>query len=71
MQALGYARPRDVASAVAMVSADPRAAYLACGTTLVDLLLKDAVIEPGRLIDISASRFAGSASAATRSRSGR
>ena len=52
MQALGYTRPRDVASAVAMATADPRAAYLAGGTTLVDLLLKDAVIEPGRLIDI-------------------
>ena len=53
MQALGYTRPRNIASAVAMVSADPRAAYLAGGTTLVDLLLNDAVIEPGRLIDIS------------------
>ena len=53
MQALGYTRPRDAASAVAMATADPRAAYLAGGTTLVDLLLKDAVIEPGRLIDIS------------------
>jgi len=53
MQALGYTRPRNIASAVAMVSADHRAAYLAGGTTLVDLLLNDAVIEPGRLIDIS------------------
>src|SRR5262249_60187882 len=50
--ALGYPRPRGAAGGGGAAPADPRAAYLADGTTLVDLLLKDAVIEPGRLIDI-------------------
>jgi CO/xanthine dehydrogenase FAD-binding subunit len=47
-----YLRPDDVAGAVAMVSADPGASYLAGGTTQLDLMLKDGVVEPGRLVDI-------------------
>jgi CO/xanthine dehydrogenase FAD-binding subunit len=47
-----YVRPADVATAVAMVTADPGAAYLAGGTTQLDLLLKDAVIDATRLVDI-------------------
>jgi CO/xanthine dehydrogenase FAD-binding subunit len=35
------------------VSADPQAEYLAGGTTELDLVLKDGVIEPGRLVDIT------------------
>ena len=41
-----------MAAAVALVSADPQADYLAGGTTELDLLLKDGVLEPGRLVDI-------------------
>jgi len=49
---LEYVRADDVDSAVALVTADPGAAYLAGGTTQLDLLLKDRVIEAGRLVDI-------------------
>ena len=52
MPGFEYVRPADVATAVAMVTADPGAAYLAGGTTQLDLLLKDAVIDAGRLVDI-------------------
>jgi CO/xanthine dehydrogenase FAD-binding subunit len=48
-----YIRPDDVATAVALVSADPAAHYLAGGTTQVDLLLKDGVLNPDRLVDIT------------------
>jgi len=46
MHAFEYIRPDDVASAVALVSGDPKAQYLAGGTTQVDLMLKDGVLEP-------------------------
>jgi CO/xanthine dehydrogenase FAD-binding subunit len=59
MTAFDYARPDDVAGAVAMVSADPGASYLAGGTTHLDLMLKDAVIESGRLVDIGRLRLRG------------
>ena len=52
MPGLEYVRADDVDSAVALVTADPGAAYLAGGTTQLDLLLKDRVIEAGRLVDI-------------------
>ena len=52
MPGFEYVRPADVATAVAMVTADPGAAYLAGGTTQLDLLLKDAVIDATRLVDI-------------------
>jgi xanthine dehydrogenase YagS FAD-binding subunit len=48
-----YVRADDVAAAVALVSADPRAQYLAGGTTQLDLMLKDGVIAPERLVDIT------------------
>jgi CO/xanthine dehydrogenase FAD-binding subunit len=48
-----YVRATDVASAVAAVSADPAAAYLAGGTTQLDLLLKDGVVSADRLVDIT------------------
>ena len=48
-----YVRAEDVAVAVAMVSADPDASFLAGGTTHLDLLLKDAVIASDRLVDIT------------------
>ncbi len=53
MLAFEYVRAGDATSAVAMVSADPAASYLAGGTTQVDLMLKDGVVEPERLVDIS------------------
>jgi len=53
MQAFEYIRADDVASAVALVSGDLRAQYLAGGTTQVDLMLKDGVLEPKRLLDIT------------------
>jgi xanthine dehydrogenase YagS FAD-binding subunit len=53
MQAFEYIRADDVASAVALVSADPGAQYLAGGTTQIDLMLKDGVVEPERLVDIT------------------
>jgi len=43
----------DPAEAVAAVATDPTAAYLAGGTTQVDLMLKDGVLSPGRLVDIT------------------
>jgi xanthine dehydrogenase YagS FAD-binding subunit len=53
MQPFEYARAGDAGSAVAMVGADPRAAFLAGGTTQVDLMLKDGVVEVDRLVDIT------------------
>jgi xanthine dehydrogenase YagS FAD-binding subunit len=52
MSAFEYVRPDDVAAAVATVSTDPGAAYLAGGTTQLDLTLKDGVVSPERLVDI-------------------
>lgn len=52
MSAFQYVRPDDVAGAVAMVSTDPGAAYLAGGTTHLDLLLKDGVVKTARLVDL-------------------
>jgi CO/xanthine dehydrogenase FAD-binding subunit len=52
MPAFEYLRPGDVAGAVSMVSGDPGASYLAGGTTQLDLMLKDGVLQPERLVDI-------------------
>jgi CO/xanthine dehydrogenase FAD-binding subunit len=48
-----YVRAAGVDGAVAMVSADPGASFLAGGTTHFDLLLKDAVIATDRVVDIT------------------
>lgn len=53
MQPFQYLRANDVNSAVALVSRDPDADYLAGGTTEIDLLLKDGVISAKRLVDIT------------------
>ena len=53
MRPFEYVRAGDVAAAVALVSADPRAQYLAGGTTQIDLMLKDGVIAPERLVNIA------------------
>jgi xanthine dehydrogenase YagS FAD-binding subunit len=50
---LSYARATDVAGAIATVSADPQSAFLAGGTTEVDLLRLN-VVQPDRLVDINA-----------------
>jgi xanthine dehydrogenase YagS FAD-binding subunit len=51
--AFEYVRAQDVAAAVALVSGDSEAQYLAGGTTQIDLILKDGVLDPGRLVDIT------------------
>src|SRR3954449_4211402 len=48
-----YVRADDVAAAVALVSGDSQAQYLAGGTTQIDLILKDGVLHPERLVDIT------------------
>ena len=53
MRPFEYVRADDAATAVALVSADPDAQYLAGGTTQLDLVLKDGVLEPERLVDIT------------------
>jgi xanthine dehydrogenase YagS FAD-binding subunit len=49
---ISYSRATDVADAIAAVSADPDSAFLAGGTTEVDLLRLD-VMRPGLLVDIN------------------
>ena len=53
MRPFEYVRAEDPAAAVALVTADPSAEYLAGGTTELDLVLKEGVREPGRLVDIT------------------
>ncbi len=52
MHPFAYARATDAARAVAEVAADPHAAFLAGGTTQLDLM-KDGVLRPERLLDIT------------------
>jgi CO/xanthine dehydrogenase FAD-binding subunit len=52
VQPFEYIRATDVRDAVAAAAADPAAAFLAGGTTQVDLM-KDDVLGPGVLIDIT------------------
>src|SRR5258705_2288640 len=53
MRPFEYVRAGDVTAAVALVSTDPQAESLAGGTTELDLVLKDGIREPGRLVDIA------------------
>ena len=53
MRPISYARATDVADAIATVSADPELAFLAGGTTEIDLLRQN-VVQPGGLVDITA-----------------
>jgi xanthine dehydrogenase YagS FAD-binding subunit len=53
MRPISYSRATDTTSAVATVSADPESAFLAGGTTEIDLL-RLGVVQPGRLVDINA-----------------
>jgi xanthine dehydrogenase YagS FAD-binding subunit len=50
---VSYLRATDVAGAVSAVRADPESAFLAGGTTEIDLL-RLGVVQPRRLVDISA-----------------
>ncbi|MEV5692783.1 FAD binding domain-containing protein [Micromonospora globbae] len=52
MRAFRYRRPADVDEAVALLDADPEAAYLAGGTNLVDLM-KLGVQRPDLLVDVT------------------
>ncbi|MEU1745509.1 FAD binding domain-containing protein [Micromonospora arida] len=52
MKAFRYHRPADVAEAVAVLAAEPRAAYLGGGTNLVDLM-KLGVQRPDVLVDVT------------------
>ena len=45
MRPFEYVRAGNVDAAVALVSADPQAQYLAGGTTQIDLMLKDVAAE--------------------------
>jgi xanthine dehydrogenase YagS FAD-binding subunit len=53
MRPFEYIRAAGPAQAVAAVAADPAADYLAGGTTELDLMLKDGIIAPERLVDIT------------------
>ncbi|MCO4700563.1 hypothetical protein LRR80_06673 [Streptomyces sp. RO-S4] len=55
MRPFEYVRPARTEQAVAAVTADPRTSFLAGGTTQLDLM-KDGVLEPERLVDISRRR---------------
>ncbi|MEU8110304.1 xanthine dehydrogenase family protein subunit M [Nonomuraea muscovyensis] len=52
MRPFEYVRAADAGQAVAMVSADPNTSFLAGGTTQLDLM-KDGVLGPERLVDIT------------------
>jgi CO/xanthine dehydrogenase FAD-binding subunit len=52
MRAFEYVRTSEVEGAVGAVTADPDAQFLAGGTTQLDLM-KDGVLDPGRLVDIT------------------
>jgi xanthine dehydrogenase YagS FAD-binding subunit len=52
VQPVSYSRATDVADAIATVSADPDSAFLAGGTTEVDLMRLN-VVQPGLLVDIN------------------
>jgi xanthine dehydrogenase YagS FAD-binding subunit len=52
MRPLSYSRAADVATAVALVSADPASVYLAGGTTEIDLI-RMGVAKPDRVVDIN------------------
>ncbi|MFG2353257.1 FAD binding domain-containing protein [Streptomyces sp. NPDC048521] len=52
MHPFAYVRATDSDQAVAVVSEDPSSSYLAGGTTQLDLM-KDGVLHPSRLVDIT------------------
>ncbi|HEY9479834.1 MAG TPA: FAD binding domain-containing protein, partial [Gemmatimonadaceae bacterium] len=58
MRPISYARATDVADAIATVSADSESAFLAGGTTEIDLLRQN-VVQPSTLVDINALPLTG------------
>lgn len=52
MEPFSYSRVEDPATAIALLAAHPKAAYIAGGTTILDLM-KDDVLHPDLLIDIT------------------
>ena len=58
MRPLSYARATDMADAIATVSADPASAFLAGGTTEIDLV-RLGVTQPDLLVDINDLPLAG------------
>jgi xanthine dehydrogenase YagS FAD-binding subunit len=52
MNNFDYARASDVADAVRRIAADANARFVAAGTNLIDLM-KEGVVRPSRLIDIT------------------
>ncbi|MEJ8638900.1 xanthine dehydrogenase family protein subunit M [Streptomyces sp. MS2.AVA.5] len=52
MRPFEYVRPAEIEQAVAAVTADPKTSFLAGGTTQLDLM-KDGVLDPERLVDIT------------------
>ncbi|MGW0762148.1 FAD binding domain-containing protein [Streptomyces sp. NPDC002814] len=58
MQPFEYARATDAEQAVAVVSADRNTSFLAGGTTQLDLM-KDGVLTPERLVDITGLPLGG------------
>jgi xanthine dehydrogenase YagS FAD-binding subunit len=53
MRPFEYIQASEPAQAVATVMADPAADYVAGGTTQVDLMLKDGILSPSRLVDVT------------------
>ncbi|WP_320780836.1 xanthine dehydrogenase family protein subunit M [Streptomyces sp. CRN 30] len=64
MHPFEYARATDADQAVALATADPRTSFLAGGTTQLDLM-KDGVLSPARLIDITRLPLGGITHTAT------
>src|SRR6266581_8007046 len=52
MEPFSYLRAQDTQTAITRLAAHPRAAYIAGGTTLLDLM-KDNVLKPNLLVDIT------------------
>jgi len=53
MRPFEYVQATEPAQAVATVTADPAADYVAGGTTQVDLMLRDGILSPSRLVDVT------------------
>jgi len=53
MHPFEYIQATEPAQAVATVTADPATDYVAGGTTQVDLMLKDGILSPSRLVDVT------------------
>jgi CO/xanthine dehydrogenase FAD-binding subunit len=59
MRPFAYSQAVDIDQAIRTVTADPDSAYLAGGTTQLDLMLKDGIVEPARVVDITRLPLSG------------